>query len=209
VPWLFCFVRFGSDLFYACTLQKERIIEQDLEQGEFTERECEIDSVTACRKATDGKPEFCVHWAGGKRAWGNDATTWESIPQGTVLAVWEKLAAREATSIELEGATGSERAALQNQIAALPQAGGSGIVDRWISATIRNNRSKAQVVEYLGPPSHKFKIKFEEFKQGQSDPDDGQYDLLAAEIRWEFTSAPPSACPIQSIEERVARRNRQ
>lgn len=168
----------------------------------------EIERVSGARQGADGKPEFCVHWAGGERAWGNAATTWESIPHDTVLAVWEKLAARKATSIELESASGSERAALHTQLASLPQEGSSGVVDSWINATIRGKKSKAQVVEYLGPPSKKFKIKFEEFKQGQSDPDDGQYDLLRAEIEWEFASAPPSVCPVQIARARVARRNR-
>lgn len=170
----------------------------------------EIERVSGARQGADGKPEFCVHWAGGERAWGNAATTWESIPHDTVLAVWEKLAARKATSIELESASGSERAALHNQLASLPQEGSSGVVEAWISAKIRRHSSKAQITEYMGPPSHHFKLQFEQFHVGQADPDDGTYDLLGAEVDWQFASAPQSSSSsIESTRARVARRNRQ
>jgi hypothetical protein len=71
----------------------------------------------------------------------------------------------------------------------------------------RGQRSKAKVVEFVG---RQFKLEFEQFKVGQSDPDDGVYDLLNAELAWNFTHAPGSRTAIANAElqARVARRPR-
>ena len=71
--------------------------------------------------------------------------------------------------------------------------GSSGIANSWISARNRGHWSKGEVKEYLGPPSHIFKVKFEEFKQGQADEDDGLYNLLGADFDWRSTAAPEPA----------------
>ena len=78
--------------------------------------------------------------------------------------------------MELERARATEIATLQSQLAELPQLGSSGIVNSWINARIRGHWSKGEVKEYLGPPSHNFKVMFEEFKQEQADQDGGLYN---------------------------------
>ena len=39
--------------------QKQKL-DAEVELGE-----CEVESVSACRKGSEGEPEFLVHWAGG------------------------------------------------------------------------------------------------------------------------------------------------
>ena len=172
----------------------------------------EIEGVSAAREGTDGT-EFLVHWVGGTEMWGDGATTWQTLSTDAVLAVWEKLAERESVLSKLESAGSTEIAPLQSQLAELPQVGSSGIVDSWISARIRGHWSKGEVKQYMGPPSHHFKIKFEEFKQGQADQDDGIYDLLGVDFDWRFASAPEPTVTVSTestrARGRVARRNRQ
>ena len=98
--------------------------------------------------------------------------------------------------------------AIERQLALLPEAGSSGIVDQWFSAKIRGKKSKCQNKECMRLPPHQFRLEFEEFKQGQADPDDGTYDLLDAEVDWHFTSPPPSVTAIESTGGRVAPRTR-
>lgn len=54
---------------------------------------------------------------------------------------------------------------------------------RWILA---NKRFKAQISGYKRGSAT---LTFEDFN-GEPDPDNGKYDLLGAEIDWEFSSAP-------------------
>jgi hypothetical protein len=163
--------------------------------------------VSACRKGNDHQPEFLVHWSGGTDKWGTEAATWQSMDASTVLAVWEKHDLREDIMRQLQHATGLQDQLLCTKLAALPKQGSSGVVGRWINATIRGQRSKAKVVEFVG---RQFKLEFEQFKVGQSDPDDGVYDLLNAELAWNFTHAPGSRTAIANAElqARVARRPR-
>ena len=58
-----------------------------------------------------------------------------------------------------------------------------------MSCKIRGKQSRAQVTAH-DSESKTFTIKFEQFKVGVNDPDDGDYDLLDAEIAWEFIDAP-------------------
>ena len=166
--------------------------------------ECEIDWISACREGTDGEAEFRVHWSGGIGKWGGDATSWQVLESATVLAVWEKQGERE--SIMLEGSSAINRDA---RLAALPQPGSSGVVGCWIDAVIRGHKSKAKIVDFL---DSRFKIVFEPFKAGEHDPDDGVYDLLKAQVPWNFTDPPPRQLAVSSAEStqgRVARRTRQ
>lgn len=125
-----------------------------------------------------------------------------------ILAVWEKHDDRADIVCKLADANASEIAGLQIKLAALPKQGSSGIIGRWISAKIRGKRSKGKIVEFAG--SKQFKLEFEQFKQGQSDPDDGDYDLLGGDDDWCFTDALAQArTNADNLVERVARRNRQ
>ena len=166
-----------------------------------------VDWVSACRKGDDDQPEFLIHWSGGVDKWGTGSATWQPIDSSVVLAVWEKHDLREDIMNKL-GQNANGLAGLQNQLAALPEQGSRGVIDRWISATIRGQKSKGKIIGFVAP---KFTVEFEQFKQGQSDPDDGDFDLLDAEVDWCFTDAPPSHSHLIDIlvGERVARRNRQ
>ena len=150
--------------------------------------EFEMDGVSAGRAGGDGA-EFCVHWAGGAAKWGSEATTWETLSPDEVLCVWEREQERESALQQLSGMEGQEREAAQQRIALLPLPGSSGIIGRWMSCRIRGNQSRAQVTAY-DLESKTFTIQFEQFKVGVNDPDDGNYDLLDAEINWEFIDAP-------------------
>ena len=172
--------------------------------------ECEVESVSACREGSEGEPEFLVHWAGGVEKWQAEATTWQSLDPATVLAVWEKQSERESIMQGLQSASLIERSSLQARLVALPQQGSSGVVGSWIEGTIRGHKSKCKILEFQAPSS--FKVEFEQWKVGESDPDDGQYDLLNAEFDWNFTDAPPrqlEGCSAVSERGRVARRTRQ
>ena len=124
----------------------------------------------------------------------------------TVLAVWEKHDLREDIMRQLQQ-NADGLAGLQDQLAALPEQGSSGVVGRWISAAIRGQRSKGKIIGFVAPM---FTVEFEQFKQGQSDPDDGAFDLLNAEVEWCLTEAPPRHSQLidSLVEERVARRTR-
>ena len=174
--------------------------------------ECEVESVSACREGSGGEPAFLVHWAGGVEEWQAGATTWQPLDPVTVtvLAVWEKQSERESIMQGLQSASLIERSSLQARLVALPQQGSSGVVGSWIEGTIRGHKSKCKILEFQAPSS--FKVEFEQWKVGESDPDDGQYDLLNAEFDWNFTDAPPrqlEGCSAVSERGRVARRTRQ
>ena len=171
--------------------------------------ECEVESVSACREGSEGEPEFLVHWAGGVEKWQAEATTWQSLDPVTVLAVWEKQSERESIMQGLQSAAAVERDSLQARLEALPRQGSSGVVGAWIDASTRGHKSKAKILDFQ---DSRFKIEFEQFKLGEHDPDDGVYDLLNAEISWNFTDPPPRQLvdsPAVSERGRVARRNRQ
>jgi len=150
--------------------------------------EFEMDRVSAGRVGGDGA-EFCVHWAGGAAKWGSEASTWETLSPDEVLGVWERVQERESALHQLSSVEGQEREAVQQKIALLPLPGSSGIISRWMSCKIRGKQSRAQVTAH-DSESKTFTIKFEQFKVGVNDPDDGDYDLLDAEIAWEFIDAP-------------------
>ena len=180
-------------------LQKEKL---DAEVTQETQN-YEIDWISACRELGGGEAEFCVHWSGGVDKWKGDATTWQALEADKVLAVWEKQGERE--SIMLEGPSAINRDA---RLAALPQPGSGGVVGCWIDAVIRGHKSKAKIVDFQ---DSRFKIEFEQFKAGEHDPDDGVYDLLKAQFRWNFTDPPPrqlAVSPAVSTRGRVATRNR-
>ena len=184
--------------------QKEKL--EDEHEPEYS-----IERVSAVRElGTDG-PEFLVHWEGGVAVWGGQATSWQTLPVESVLAVWERLdertSLREQLDAEQSGSATSR--AIEHQLAELPEVGSSGVVNKWISAKIRGHWSKGQIKQYMGSPSHHFKLKFEEFKQGEADKDDGVYDLLGADFEWRFTTAPKPTAAIESAQGRVARRTRQ
>jgi hypothetical protein len=181
------------------SFQKEKL---DAE-CEVADPECEIDGISACREGAGGEAGFHVHWSGGIDKWKGDATTWQALESDKVLAVWEKQGERE--SIMLEGSSAINRDA---RLAALPQPGSGGVVGCWIDAVIRGHKSKAKNV---GFQDSRFKIEFEQFKAGEHDPDDGVYDLLKAQIRWNFTDPPPRQLAVSSAVStrgRVATRNR-
>jgi len=142
--------------------------------------------------------------------WGDQATSWQTLPVESVLAVWEKLDERASLreQLDAEQANSAASRAIELQLAELPAIGSSGVVSKWIRAKIRGHWSKAEIKEYMGSPSHHFKLKFEEFKQGEADQDDGVYDLLGADFEWQLSSAPKPAASIESTQGRVARRSR-
>ena len=95
-----------------------------------------------------------MHWTGGVGKWGSEATTWQHLDSDVILATWEKCSERgDIMFNDDESLATSWNAELREQLMLLPQEGRSGVIGKWISAAVRGNRSKAQVVEYLGPPS--------------------------------------------------------
>jgi hypothetical protein len=51
-----------------------------------------------------------------------------------------------------------------------------------------------------------FKLQFEQFKGGQADSDDGEFDLLDAEVEWNFISSlDPRHASSPNEQARVAR----
>jgi hypothetical protein len=170
--------------------------------------EWEVEWVSACREGSEGEPEFLVHWAGGVEQWQAEATTWQSLDPVAVLAVWEKQSEREGIMQELQNVAAVERDSLHARLEALPQQGSSGVVGAWIDASIRGRKSKAKILDFQ---DSRFKVEFEQWKIGENDPDDGVYDLLNAEICWNFTDPPPRQrgnSPAVSTRGRVATRNR-
>ena len=129
-----------------------------------------------------------MHWSGGVEEWQAEAATWQSLDRYpvTVLAVWEKQSERESIMQGLQGASLVERNSLQARLAALPQQGTSGVVGSWIEAIIRGHKSKCKILEFEDT-SHKFKVEFEQWKIGESDPDDRWVVRLAERrIQLEF-----------------------
>lgn len=165
--------------------------------------------MSGARKCEGGEVEWLVHWAGGVERWKSDATSWQQLDRQTVLAVWESESEREDIQDKLVSASATEVTDLQNQLSALPQQGSSGIVGRWVQARIRGHWSNAEITDFSNSSSF-FRLKFEQLVLGQADPDDGEYDLLNAEVDWCFTEAPPRHSQLidSLVGEREARRTR-
>jgi hypothetical protein len=167
----------------------------------------EVDHVSAARKR-GAVTQFRVHWAGGVERWGDAATSWEPLDRQIVLAAWEKHSEREHVEHQLASANATAASSLQGQLAILPQQGSSGVVGRWVRAKIRGHYSNAKIIEF-NASSSMFKLQFEQFKGGQADSDDGEFDLLDAEVEWNFISAlDPQHASSPNGQARVARRTR-